>query len=194
MYFCNQNLKYSHFYERKKTFNAADIRRMSHNAGMTRIWPSNCGSLAYFQLFHSPYNKITSLAPMPGDFLAPLIRQWIFTHPTDFELGRGTCLGQWNVSRHEIIYTLAEDSCICVWHALAFSAYATHHEKSMPQGNAASPAWVLGRETPSPVEHSWPGRGTGDPKTCEREMSVCPSKQLRFGVVRYTALPQQEAD
>jgi len=167
---------------------------MSHNVGTKRIWPSNCGRLAYFQLFHSPYNKITGLAPVPGDFLVPLITQWIFTHSTDLELGRGTSLGQWNVSRYEIIYILAEDSCICVWHALAFSACATQHEKSMPQGNAVSPAWVLEWETPSPVEHSWPGRGTGDPKTYEREMSVCFSKQLHFGVVRYTPLPQQEAD
>ena len=103
-------------------------------------------------------------------------------------MGGGTGTGA------EIIYILAEDSCICVWHALAFSACATQHEKSMPQGNAVSPAWVLEWETPSPVEHSWPGRGTVDPKTYEREMSVCFSKQLHFGVVRYTPLPQQEAD
>lgn len=164
---------------------------MSHNAGMTRIWPSNCGKFGLFPTIPSPYNKITGLAPMPGDFLAPLIRQWIFTHPLTLSLAEGH--GQWNVSRQEIIYILAEDSCICVWHALAFSACATHHEKSMPQGNAASPAWVLGRRHPV-IEHSWPGRGTVTQRPVSEKWVFALLNNCVFGVVKIAALLTAEAD
>lgn len=48
------------------------------------------------------------------------------------------------------LWPLAEDSCICVWHALAFFTVPPITRRVV-SGNAASPAWVLGRETPSPV-------------------------------------------
>ena len=89
-----------------------------------------------------------------------------------------TCLVQWSVSGHEVRYILAEASCMFVWHALAFSACAIHHEKSMPQGNAVSSAWVLEWETP---KSSWPSRGTVDPQTCEQEINVCFSFFFFFG-------------